>query len=193
MQMCHDRGYLVTQEELDLDLDGFKRQFGDKPSERRPARSDLIVLACHTEDPTNQLLVFFPDEPKIGIKTIKTICQQMQEQKITRAIVVVQVGMTPSAKTAIMDMAPKYVIEQFIEAELMVNITEHELVPEHVIMTPQEKAELLARYKLKDHNLPRIQCSDPVARYYGLRRGQVVKIVRSSETAGRYITYRLAV
>lgn len=69
----------------------------------------------------------------------------MQEQKITRAIVVVQVGMTPSAKTAIMDMAPKYVIEQFVEAELMVNITEHELVPEHVIMTPQEKAELLAR------------------------------------------------
>ena len=52
--MCHDRGYLVTQEELDLDLDGFKRQFGDKPSERRPARSDLIVLACHTEDPTSK-------------------------------------------------------------------------------------------------------------------------------------------
>ena len=24
MQMCHDRGYLVTQEELDLTLDGFK-------------------------------------------------------------------------------------------------------------------------------------------------------------------------
>lgn len=47
----------------------------------------------------DQLLVFFPDEPKIGIKTIKTICTQMQEQKIIRAIVVVQVGMTPSAKT----------------------------------------------------------------------------------------------
>uniref|UniRef100_A0AC34QWB5 RPB5 homolog n=1 Tax=Panagrolaimus sp. JU765 TaxID=591449 RepID=A0AC34QWB5_9BILA len=193
MQMCHDRGYLVTQDELDLSLDGFKAQFGDKPSERRPSRADLMVLANHTDDPTNQILVFFPEEPKIGIKTIKTICQQMQDQKITRAIVVVQAGMTPSAKTAIMDMAPKYIIEQFLEAELMVNITEHELVPEHVIMTNQEKAELLARYKLKDHNLPRIQVSDPVARYYGLRRGQVVKIVRASETAGRYITYRLAV
>jgi|UniRef100_A0AC35GB35 DNA-directed RNA polymerase I, II, and III subunit RPABC1 len=193
MQMCHDRKYLVTQEELDLDIDGFKIQFGDKPSERRPARSDLILLAAHTEDPTDQLLVFFPDEPKIGIKTIKTICTQMQEQKITRSIVVVQVGMTPSAKTAIHDMAPKYQIEQFLEAELMVNITEHELVPSHIVMTNEEKAELLARYKLKDNQLPRIQVNDPIARYYGLRRGQVVKIVRPSETAGRYITYRMAV
>ena len=118
-KLCHDRGYLVTQDELDQTLEGFKGQFGDKPrydattrvcvvvcintlrfyhSERRPARSDLIVLVAHNDDPTDQMFVFFPDEPKIGIKTIKTYCQRMQEENITRAIIVVQQGMTPSAK-----------------------------------------------------------------------------------------------
>jgi len=29
--MCHDRGYLVTQDELDQTLDQFKDQFGDRP------------------------------------------------------------------------------------------------------------------------------------------------------------------
>ncbi|WKY03582.1 hypothetical protein Q1695_004940 [Nippostrongylus brasiliensis] len=193
MQMCHDRGYLVTQEELDQTLDEFKTTFGDRPSERKPARSDLTILVAHNDDPTDQMFVFFPEDTKIGIKTIKAICQQMQEQTITRAIIVVQAGMTPSAKQAIADMAPKYILEHFLESELMVNITEHELVPEHVVMTSDEKAELLARYKLKDTQLPRIQLSDPVARYFGLKRGQVVKIVRPSETAGRYITYRLVV
>jgi hypothetical protein len=35
--------------------------------------------------------------------------------------------MTPSAKQAIADMQPKYMLEQFIETELMINITEHEV------------------------------------------------------------------
>merc|ERR1711922_102352 len=64
-------------------------------------------------------------------------------------------------------MAPKYILEYFTESEL------------------------LNRYKLKENQLMRIQSGDPVARYFGLKRGQVVKIVRPSETAGRYISYRL--
>jgi len=32
MQMCHDRGYLVTQDELDQSLEQFKEQFGDRPT-----------------------------------------------------------------------------------------------------------------------------------------------------------------
>lgn len=191
MQLCHDRGYLVTQDELDQTQDQFKVQFGDKPSERRPSRNDLIVLVAHNDDPTDQMFIFFPEEPKVGIKTIKAYCQRMQEENITRAIIVVQNGMTPSAKQSLVDMAPKYILEQFLEAELLVNITEHELVPEHIVLTVDEKNELLARYKLKDVQLPKIQGGDPVARYLGLKRGQVVKIVRPSETAGRYVSYRL--
>jgi len=191
MQLCHDRGYLVTQDELDQTLDQFKAQFGDKPSERRPSRNDLIILVAHNDDPTDQMFIFFPEEPKVGIKTIKAYCQRMQEENITRAIIIVQNGMTPSAKQSLTDMQPKYLLEQFLEAELLVNITEHELVPEHVVLTADEKTELLSRYKLKDVQLPKIQMGDPVARYLGLKRGQVVKIVRPSETAGRYVSYRL--
>lgn len=56
--MCHDRGYLVTQEELDQTLDQFKETFGDKPSEKRPARNDLTVLVAHNDDPTGRVLLF---------------------------------------------------------------------------------------------------------------------------------------
>jgi len=193
MQLCHDRMFMVSQEELDQTLDQFKAQYGSKPSEQKPQRSDLIVLVAHNDDPTDQMFVFFPDDPKVGIKTIKKYCERMQEENISRAIIVVQQGMTPSAKQSLSDMAPRYILEQFLEAELLINITEHKLVPEHIILSVDEKQELLLRYKLKETQLPRIQQGDPVARYYGLKRGQVVKIVRPSETAGRYVTYRIVI
>ena len=88
MQMCHDRGYFIRQDELDQTLEQFKvsfnfifyhlvfqEQFGYKPSEKNPARSELTVLVAHNDDPTNQMCVFFSDDTKIGINTIKVILQ----------------------------------------------------------------------------------------------------------------------
>lgn len=51
----------------------------------------------------------------------------------------VKQGMTPSAKQSLIDMLPKYILEQFLESELLINLTEHELVPEHQVLTPGEK------------------------------------------------------
>ena len=74
---------------------------------------------------------------------------------------------------------------------MVVDITEHELVPEHQLLKPQEKADLLKQYGLEERQLPRIQKLDPVARYFGAQKGEVFRIVRKSETAGKYVTYRI--
>jgi DNA-directed RNA polymerases I, II, and III subunit RPABC1 len=42
-------------------------------------------------------------------------------------------------------MANTYQLEEFAEAELLVNITQHTLVPQHEVMTTEEKKLLLER------------------------------------------------
>ena len=81
-------------------------------------------------------------------------------------------------------------ISVFFEPELVVNVTQHETVPKHRLLAPKEKKKLLERFKVSEEQLPRIPITDPVAKYLGLRRGDVVEIERESDTAGRYITYR---
>lgn len=98
LQLCHDRGYLVTSDELEQSLEQFKMTYGDKPSQGEPSRSKLVVLVSHNDDPTNQMYVFFPDDKKIGQKTIEAYMKKMEEEEITRAIIVVNEGLTPSAK-----------------------------------------------------------------------------------------------
>lgn len=46
---------------------------------------------------------------------------------------------------ALAEVAPKYVLEQFLESELLVNITQHQLVPKHILQTAEEKKALLEK------------------------------------------------
>jgi len=186
VQMMIDRGYLVSQSLKDETVEDFKGKFSSEDS-----REKLLLLFRKNDDPTDQIFIFFPEDQKVGVKPIRSYCEKMREQQVQKAIIVVQQGMSSFAKQALAEMAPKFRLEQFTETELLVNITEHSLVPKHTRLSKEEKKALLDKYKMKESQLPRIQIQDPVARYYGLERGEVVKIIRKSETAGQYVTYRL--
>ena len=150
----------------------------------------------HPPLPFNPAAFSFPQQQqqqKQGVKVIKTYAERMRGEGVRRAVVVAGAPLTPFARQCLAEMAPRYQVEVFQEQELLVNVTHHVLVPPHTVLSGEEKRALLARYRVREAQLPRIQFNDPVARYHGLARGQVVRIVRPSETAGRYVTYRLCV
>lgn len=189
LQLCHDRGYLITQGELEETLDQFKERNKGMP----PNRDEQTIICTHHNNIDDKMIIFFPDEAKIGVKAVQQFVAKMEADTIGRAIVIVRMGLTPSAKQAMREVGPAYIIEDFLESEMLINITEHELVPQHILLTTEEKEELFSRYKLKDSQLMKMLATDPVARYYGYKRGQVIKIIRKSDTAGRYVTHRLVV
>jgi DNA-directed RNA polymerase I, II, and III subunit RPABC1 len=52
---------------------------------------------------------------------------------------------------------------------------------------------VLRKYRAKEQQLPKILVTDPMAKYLGARKGNLVKIIRDSTTAGEYVVYRLAI
>eukprot|EP00920_Eleutheroschizon_duboscqi_P009207 GHVT01021050.1.p1 GENE.GHVT01021050.1~~GHVT01021050.1.p1 ORF type:complete len:206 (-),score=38.87 GHVT01021050.1:860-1477(-) len=188
LELLEDRHYIVPSNEKNETFSEFRRRFAENES----TRSRMLMIAQTRGDAADRIIVFFADETKkTGVKPIRELTEKMEERSIQKAILVTQNVLTGFARDAINEAAPRHIIESFMEAELLVNITKHELVPQHVPLSSEEKGQLLQRYKVKESQLPRIQVADPVARYFGLQRGQVVKIIRPSETAGRYVTYRV--
>jgi DNA-directed RNA polymerase subunit H len=72
-------------------------------------------------------------------------------------------------------------------------ILDHELVPKHILLTKEEKKQLLEQLKIRPEQLPWIRASDPVAKLIGAKPGDVVKIIRKSPTAGETVAYRFVV
>eukprot|EP00501_MAST-03F_sp_TOSAG23-6_P001151 GSMAST32.ASY1.ANO1.1194.1 assembled CDS len=138
-----------------------------------------------------KLRVFFPKDEKFNIKVLKHFCEEMSSENIRRGIFLIPGTITPRTVSALGEVAPTFLLELFYRYELLVDITQHYLVPKHVLLTSEEKEQLLKRCKVKDTQLPRIVKSDPIARYFGLRIGDVLKVFRKSVNAGRYVTYRI--
>lgn len=78
---------------------------------------------------------------------------------------------------------------------LQFNVSKHELVPKHEVVTDDEEIKnIVEQMCLKNkHQLPIILKSDAMAHYLGLKNGDVVRITRVSPTSGEYVMYRCCV
>jgi len=89
-------------------------------------------------------------------------------------------------------LSKKIFVQYFHLDTLTFNVTKHSLVPRHEILTKDESEQLVKSLHITHiKKLPKISSSDPIAKYYGLKRGQVFRITRPSETSGISYYYRL--
>ncbi len=199
IQMLEARKYTIDEEDITdkKELSTFKNLFED---ENDPDISILQFVAEKEEkNEIQRIAIFWSDVEKIGVKQIKSYLDFMDENDVNHSILILKNPITTFGKRAIEEFninfssANKY-IEYFEYSELLINITKHVLTPLHIPLSDSEKEELLKHYNLKkDVQLPKLHHTDAIAKYYGLRKGTVVKVIRQSSTDTNYITYRVVV
>jgi DNA-directed RNA polymerase subunit H len=74
----------------------------------------------------------------------------------------------------------------------MVDVSQHELVPEHTVLDDDDAEDVLDEYDVTRTDLPKIKRDDP-ALPDGAEPGDVVEIVRDSRTTAEATVYRLVI
>jgi DNA-directed RNA polymerase subunit H len=142
-----------------------------------------------TAEKEKMLIWCLPSQGTIGVQYIAQLKKAMKEEEVDRAIVITSGRYTQAARVN----ARKGGIEMIPRIFPAFNLFNHVLVPKHEIVKPEEKKKLLLEYRVQPYQLPRLKASDPAAKAIGAKPGDIVKIIRDSPTAGKYVSYRYVV
>jgi DNA-directed RNA polymerase subunit H (RpoH/RPB5) len=85
-------------------------------------------------------------------------------------------------------------LQYFHSNELSFNPTKHELVPPHRKLTVEEGKKVMEKYMIKSKlQMPLILHTDVIAKWIGLKQGDIVEITRYNQNSGKCYYYRCCV
>lgn len=73
------------------------------------------------------------------------------------------------------------------------DVSNHVLVPKHEKCSETEKKAILKKYNITIADLPKISINDAAIVDMDLQPGDMVKVTRDSQTAGKSIFYRIVI
>ncbi len=156
---------------------------------KREEQGDIVSFIVETPRKENALIWCVLTEGAVGVQYINKLSKAMKEAEIDKGIVITSGRYTHAAKVN----ANRNRIELISSIFPSFNLFEHTLVPKHEILSPEEQKKVLMEYRVRPYQMPQIRSSDPAAKAIGAEPGDIVRIIRESPTAGKYVSYRYVI
>jgi DNA-directed RNA polymerase I, II, and III subunit RPABC1 len=146
-------------------------------------------------------VIFFslPTDKTVGVAPLRTIMSTMMGEERTCALIILPHGneLTAASRKLVAEMNTH--IQCMMESELSINVSRmgrnrycvYRVLPEGSTEKARWKKRFTGLASRGDRSYGVIDVKDPMARYYGLQRGDVLAGCGSSESAGRYTTFRI--
>lgn len=154
-------------------------------------QSDDLVYKIKIDDGTLVVVKIFTT--KISSINKQSSVNDFLNKHVTHHKIIVTKGINENNITSIKANFPK--VEIFLDNELETNLVDFVLVPRYEIIKQDsnEYKDFWNDYLLKKKQLQRLPVSDPAARYFNLKKGDLVRIIRPSEESVLSAGYRLVV
>jgi DNA-directed RNA polymerase I, II, and III subunit RPABC1 len=144
-------------------------------------------------------LVFTIDDKKFGIKFISTFLTTIKKETSIENFLEKNSDVHKFVIiNRLSDRAIKQILEHkntevFTMDELLIVVIDHYLVPQHILLSPEEKENYLTIFNHQIRDMKKILLNDPITKFYGAKVGDMFKIIRPSITAGKDIDYRIVI
>ena len=183
LEMINDRGITIPESE-NISFEEFEIKYNNK-------NLDIYI---NDELISKKIYVYFHNEIKNYSKSdLKNIMQKISNQyeDSNIGLILLLRDKENSAITKELNKDLYKNVEVFLRKNMIFNITKHDYVPKHILLTKEEEKELLEKYNTTKGKLPKISKTDPISKYYGMKTDQICKIIRKSPEVGEYVYYRL--
>lgn len=177
LEMLHDRGYKIDKIR-DVSYDEFMIMYEEN-------NYDIL------DDEKKINVVFFKETKTFAKKDLESITQhsKLEYGEDIKIIIILKEKTKLISKELSNDLYKN--VQLFLFKDLIFNKTKHSIVPKHILLSDDEAKSILNKYACTKNQLPKILSTDPIAQYYDMKPGNIVKIIRQSTASGDYISYRL--
>jgi DNA-directed RNA polymerase subunit H (RpoH/RPB5) len=202
-KMLRLRGYSLkkfenqTKEELNILFQNHQKKIN----------YDIDSLDMMLEKDGNKLLVKYILSERVKSSNLEKLVETMYEETLTASDTLILITKDYVLKTRDSNkskssleeyLSQKYLTQQkFIQIfwlnALLFDITESELTPSYTILNEEEKQKVLDRYHVTEDKIENVLFTDPLANFYGVKIGNMVKAVEVSETNGFNTFYKLCI
>ena len=161
--------------------------------EKKPDESLYTInMDNYKDDADKKFIIKIFDQKIVSISRQSPINEFLLKYKNIPKIIIVKEINTKSAQF-ITSAYPK--TELFLEHELLINIIEADIVDryEPLDRDSEQFKQFHQDYQSKKRRDPFLFHTDAMAKYYNLKKGDIVRIIRSSETSSESPFYRLVI
>jgi len=150
---------------------------------------NAISLNVKTKEGENVIIWAVTTDGTVGVAYVTQLKKAMDDAEVKKGIITTIGKYTHTAKSR----AKQSGIELIPKIFPSFKIFDHDFVSKHELLTSDEREQILDEYKMQPYQLPRIRASDPAVIAVGGNPGDIVKVIRNSVTAGKYVAYRYVV
>lgn len=178
------------EHEVDIDRDEF---YNDRDIIEFQTRDTTIVFAL-----TKKLRKNIIDDLKENEEDISLFIK-----KFNNKLNIILIFNNDTISTPLITQLNKYdkilqkkggMLQYFQIKQLLFNPTKHILVPEHTKLSQAEASDIMNKYMIKSKlQMPMITHNDVIAKWLGLKQGDIVRIKRYNENSGLSYYYRCCI